>query len=64
MLSQGVVRGAYNPDTLSDDLLDLVAEYESLFREDYAGIEETITLKAERVELPESLLPWRCRTTL
>src|SRR5690554_6200934 len=45
------------PDQLSDDLLDLVAEYQSLFREDYARIEETITLKAERVELPESLLP-------
>lgn len=45
------------PQELSDDLLDLVAEYEALFREDFAGIEETITLKAERVDLPESLLP-------
>lgn len=45
------------PQDLSDDLLDLVAEYEALFREDFAGIEETITLKAERVDLPESLLP-------
>lgn len=45
------------PEELSDDLLDLVVEYESLFRDDYAGIEESITLKAERVEMPGSLLP-------
>ncbi len=45
------------PEELSDDLVDLVAEYESLFRDDYAGIEEVISFKAERIEVPESLLP-------
>lgn len=45
------------PKQLSDDLVDLVAEYESLFREDYAGIEELISFKAERTDLPDSLLP-------
>lgn len=45
------------PEQLSDDLVDLVAEYESLFREDYAGIEEMISFKAERTDMPAALLP-------
>lgn len=45
------------PEQLSDDLLDLVAEYEELFRSDFAGIEEAITFKAEQVELPTALIP-------
>jgi len=45
------------PEQLSDDLLDLVAEYEELFRNDFAGIEEGITFKAEKTELPETLIP-------
>lgn len=45
------------PEQLSDDLLDLVAEYEELFRNDFAGIEEGISFKAERTDLPKSLMP-------
>lgn len=45
------------PEQLSDDLLDLVAEYEELFRNDFTGIEEGISFKAEQTELPKSLIP-------
>ena len=45
------------PEQLSDDLIDLVNEYESLFREDFAGIEENISFKAERTDMPGTLLP-------
>ncbi len=45
------------PEQLSDDIIDLVSEYQSLFREEYAGIEESISFKVEKTDLPESLLP-------
>ena len=45
------------PEQLSEDLLDLVDEYEQLFREDFAGIENGISLKAEQIEKPKYLLP-------
>lgn len=45
------------PEQLSDDLLDLVAEYETLFREDFAGIEDSVTFKAEKTDMPSSLIP-------
>lgn len=45
------------PEQLSDDLVDLVAEYESLFRDDFAGIEDGISFKAEKSELPRTLIP-------
>jgi dipeptidase D len=45
------------PEQLSDDLLDLVAEYEELFRNDFAGIEEGISFKAERTDLPKTVIP-------
>ncbi len=45
------------PEQLSDDLLDLVAEYEELFRNDFSGIEEGISFKAEQTDLPKSLIP-------
>lgn len=45
------------PGQLSDDLLDLVAEYEELFRNDFAGIEEGISFKAEPTDLPKHLIP-------
>ena len=45
------------PGGLSDDLLDLVAEYERLFREDFAGIEDGISFKAEKTDLPATLIP-------
>ena len=45
------------PEQLSEDLIDLVDEYEQLFREDFLGIESGISFKAERVDMPKSLLP-------
>jgi dipeptidase D len=45
------------PGQLADDLLDLVAEYERLFREDFAGIEDSISFKAEKTALPKTLIP-------
>ena len=45
------------PEQLSDDLVDLVSEYESLFREDFAGIEENISFTAEKIDMPEALIP-------
>lgn len=45
------------PEQLSDDLIDLVGEYEALFREDFSGIEDGISFKAERTDLPETILP-------
>ena len=45
------------PEQLSEDLIDLVDEYEQLFREDFLGIESGISFKAERTNMPESLLP-------
>lgn len=45
------------PEQLADDLIDLVAEYQATFREEYAGIEEKISFKAQRVEMPQSLIP-------
>jgi len=45
------------PGQLSDDLMDLVLEYEKLFREDFTGIEESISFKAEKTDLPEILIP-------
>jgi dipeptidase D len=52
------------PEQLSDDLMDLTAEYEALFREDFAGIEENISFKAEKTDLPTSLLPERIQDDL
>lgn len=45
------------PEKLSDDLMDLVAEYETLFREDFSGIEDSISFKAEPADLPKAILP-------
>ena len=45
------------PEQLSDDLLDLVQEYEDLFRTDFAGIEESISFKAEKTDMPIALIP-------
>lgn len=45
------------PEQLLDDLLDLTKEYEKLFRKEFAGIEESISFKAEKTELPKTLIP-------
>ena len=40
-----------------EDLMDLVDEYETLFVEEFAGVENNISLTAEEVELPAGLIP-------
>ncbi len=45
------------PEQLSDDLMDLVQEYEALFRTEFAGIEESISFKAEKTAMPNTLIP-------
>lgn len=45
------------PAQLEDDLLDLVDEFEEQFREDFAGIENNISFKVEKTDLPEYILP-------
>lgn len=45
------------PEQLSDDLMDLVKEYEDLYISEYKGIEQNISFKAEKVELPKTLIP-------
>ena len=45
------------PEQLVDDLLDLVKEYEKLFRTEFAGIEESISFKGEKTEMPKALIP-------
>ncbi len=40
-----------------EDLKDLVDEYEELFREEFKGVEDNISLKAEETTLPAGLLP-------
>ena len=45
------------PEQLLDDLIDLAKEYELLYRDEYAGIEDTIIFKAEKTDLPKTLIP-------
>lgn len=45
------------PEQLSDDLVDLVQEYEDLFNQEFNGIEQGITFKAEKTAMPETLIP-------
>ncbi|MDD3787480.1 MAG: aminoacyl-histidine dipeptidase [Petrimonas sp.] len=45
------------PEQLSDDLIDLVTEYEDLFNQEFNGIEQGITFKAEKTALPKTLIP-------
>ena len=45
------------PGQLVDDLIDLVKEYEKLYRVEFTGVEETISFKAEKTDLPKTLIP-------
>lgn len=45
------------PDDEVDDIIDLVKDYEDLFQQEYEGTEKVISFKAERTELPASLIP-------
>ncbi|NDW08353.1 aminoacyl-histidine dipeptidase [Dysgonomonas sp. 520] len=40
-----------------DDVMELVADYEELYIEEYKGIEDKISFKVEKTELPKTLIP-------
>lgn len=40
-----------------EDLLELVADYEDLYKEEYKGIEKGIVLKAEKTDTPKTIIP-------
>lgn len=40
-----------------DELLDLVKEYSDIYIQEYKGIEDSITLQAEKTDLPKTIIP-------
>ncbi len=60
-LRNAIPREAFAIITLPADeveaIWELVADYQDLYRNEYAGIEEGITFTAEPVDLPASLIP-------
>ncbi|HCO68911.1 MAG TPA: cytosol nonspecific dipeptidase [Dysgonomonas sp.] len=40
-----------------DDLFDLVNEYAEIYTQEYKGIEENLSLKAEKTDLPKTIIP-------
>ncbi len=45
------------PEGETDNFWELISDYQDLYREEYAGIENNITFTAEKVEMPETLIP-------
>jgi dipeptidase D len=45
------------PEEGVDDIVDFVKECETLFNEEYKGIEENITLTIDQIDLPSGLMP-------
>jgi dipeptidase D len=45
------------PNGNAEALWELVSDYQDTFRNEYAGIEDSISFKAEKTELPETLIP-------
>lgn len=60
-LRNAIPREAFAVVTLpaenANELLELVKEYSEIYQEEYKGIEENISLKAEKTDLPTSLIP-------
>lgn len=60
-LRNAIPREAFATVTIPGDdaetFWELVADYEELFRTEYAGIEDGITFVAEKTDLPASLIP-------
>ena len=60
-LRNAIPREAFAIVTIPGDnveaLWELVADYQDMFREEYAGIEDRIRFYAEMTELPETLIP-------
>lgn len=45
------------PEGETDNFWELVSDYQDLYRQEYAGIEGNISLTAEKVDLPATLIP-------
>lgn len=45
------------PEEDVKDFLDLVAEYESVYKEEYKAVEPNLSFKAEKVSVPKTLIP-------
>ena len=60
-LRNAIPREAFSVITVpkgnEDDLMELVAEYEALFIEEFKGVEESISFKAEKTERISGLMP-------
>jgi len=60
-LRNAIPREAFAIVTIPADneeaLFELVDDYLQIYKEEYKGIEETISLKAEKTDLPSSLIP-------
>ena len=60
-LHNAIPREAFSVITVpkgnEDDLMELVAEYEALFIEEFKGVEESISFKAEKTERISGLMP-------
>ena len=60
-LRNAIPREAFSVITVpkgnEDDLMELVAEYEALFIEEFKGVEECISFKAEKTERISGLMP-------
>lgn len=52
------------PETEVDDVLAFVGECEQVWRDEFAGIEEDLSFKAERVALPKYMVPEEIRDNL
>lgn len=40
-----------------EELIELIQEYEDIFKDEYQGVENNISFKAEKVKLPQTLIP-------
>ena len=60
-LRNAIPRESYAIVTLPEedvtDFLDLVSEYEDIYKEEYKAVEPNLSFKAEKVALPKTLIP-------
>ncbi|WP_165022471.1 aminoacyl-histidine dipeptidase [Dysgonomonas sp. ZJ279] len=52
------------PQEDTQDLIDLVNEYEDIYKEEYKATEPNLIFKAEKTELPETLIPEEIQDSL
>jgi dipeptidase D len=45
------------PEDKGEELVQLVAQYEKMFNEEFKGIEKDVTLRATKVDMPKTIVP-------